>query len=87
MEGWFSLGNLYKMQGSISEAEYFYKKGWKLAEKLKSSIYASDFLFNLAEIEYKRGRLESSFKVINDAEDCIRDVRFEPIFNTFPQII
>ncbi|KAJ3389092.1 hypothetical protein HDU84_009188 [Entophlyctis sp. JEL0112] len=50
-------GWTYQLQGSLTEAEYFYKKGLELAGTCHSVPYRVCFLEQLTELNYKQGQV------------------------------
>ncbi|TPX67593.1 hypothetical protein SpCBS45565_g03697 [Spizellomyces sp. 'palustris'] len=68
------LGQLYVRQGSVMEAEHFYREGLELATLVHSQIFMSAFLLGLAEVEYRRYRLTESAQQIDTAVECQENV-------------
>ncbi|KND03271.1 separase [Spizellomyces punctatus DAOM BR117] len=68
------LGQLYVRQGSVMEAEHFYREGLELATLVHSQIFMSAFLLGLAEVDYRCYRLTESAQQIDTAVECQENV-------------
>ncbi|KAI9208076.1 peptidase family C50-domain-containing protein [Polychytrium aggregatum] len=64
MESYSWLGRLHVLRGSVAEAEYYYKRGLELAEKIQSRAFVVEFLGGLAELDCKRERFDESRELI-----------------------
>ncbi|TPX32238.1 hypothetical protein SmJEL517_g04633 [Synchytrium microbalum] len=64
-----SLGHLYVIRGSPLEAEYVYRRGLSLSQRVQSSLAESAFLVALGDVDLRRARLEDSeMQIINGLE-------------------
>jgi len=68
LDGWYSLGDLFCLQGKFDKAEEKFREGLKRAEEMQHKDGIRDFHDQLAALALRRGNIERAIEEIEKGE-------------------